>query len=160
MMHIKKYLKAWMLIPALVIASCSKDKLTPGLGLNSNLKIGNIKVNNLSGSPDVSVQGTVLFAFVKPNDTNSNIMDTIRAVDTFSLPTTNGYTQSFNFASPAGSKYLNLDISFYITDGAAESITIDNLEMDYNDKKYINSNGLILSNSGSNYFLPTQHVTY
>ena len=157
----KPFLKALIAAPLILLSACSKDKLTPSLGLNSNLKMKNIKVAGFSGNAAAYIHGYATFSFVKPDDSNSAKLDTVVVVDTFNLPTTNGYDQNYNFNTPANSKYLNLDVSFYISNGLASAITFDNIEMDYNGKTYVNTGSQSAETTNGIYFdLPTISVTY
>lgn len=147
------------LLSAVLFCSCSKD-ITPSLGLNSNLKIENIKLQNYATSSDAILTGEVYFYFIRPNDSISGNMDTLKATSQFSIPTTSGYTQTLNFNTPDGSKFLNMDIYVDIEGGTATAVTIDKLYMDYDDKVYLDTAPLSFDGTGSNFRLPTQTVTY
>lgn len=157
----KTFLKVLIAAPVILLSACSKDKLTPSLGLNSNLKMKNIKVAGFSGNSAAYIQGYAAFSFVKTDDANNAKLDTVVVVDTFNLPTTNGYDQNFNFNTPANSKYLNLDISFYLSNGVATAVTFDNIEMDYNGKTYVNTGSQSTETiDGINFYLPTISINY
>jgi len=153
----KRFLKMAAIAPVVFLTACSKD--ASSLGLNSDMKISQIKVAGFNGNQESTILAVGNFMFVKDNPTTS--ADTSRLIDSFYIPTTVGYDQTLNFNTPANSKKLYLNLSFYLTNGTATEITIDNIDVDYNKKSVFNSGLMTGSTLGNKIFtMPTQTISY
>ncbi len=149
-----------MVLSVITLAGCSKNKI-PDLGLYSDLKLSSIKVNDYTGGIGNTIEGVVTFTFLKTNDTNISKLDTVRFVDTFNVPVTTGHDQNFNFAPPANSKELNVDVSFYLNGGTASSVTMDNMEISDSNKIYLNTGTVYFQTVNNTFFTSTtQSISY